>query len=85
MEEFLLVRWESPSLGLKKEKSNIPEISVKIIKNWNLGDEPENKGNGSDESEDVELDFKTRYMIRIHFLEHSRNWLGEKHRKSGSW
>lgn len=53
MEEFLLVRWESPSLGLKKEKWNIPEISVKIIKNWNLGEELENKGNGNDKSEDV--------------------------------
>ena len=56
LEECSFLRWLDSFIRHRKTKTNIPELSIEINESSNAGDELENNGYGSDESEDAGFD-----------------------------
>ena len=59
LEEFSFLRWLDSFIRPRKTKTDIPEMSMEIKESSNAGNELENNGYGSDESEDVGFDAMT--------------------------
>ena len=76
LEEFSFLRWFDSFIRPRKTKTNIPELSMEINESSNAGDELENNGYGSDESEDATFDTMNE-DIPSH-LQRSRNQLHQK-------
>ena len=56
LEECSFLRWLDSFIRHRKTKTSIPELSIEINESSNAGDELENNGYGSDESEDAGFD-----------------------------
>ena len=59
LEKFSFLRCLDSFIRSRKTKTNIPEPSIEINESSNAGDEVENNGYGSDESEDAGFDAMT--------------------------
>ena len=59
LEEFSFLRWLDSFIRPRKTKTDIPEMSMEIKESSNAGNELENNGYGSDESQGVGFDAMT--------------------------